>query len=362
MVNPIGTSGIFGARSGAQLGSLIASGTLSPVKLALVQGALHSQLQRDKALREAFLALRRFEGNPRVEQHLHQVIGQLFAHPSRRHYLGHLFWRLGNSHFAPREKPLAESVSEILVIPPTTPSAEVYVGLESIAAPAWVESQCTPEGYVYAASDSEQGGVEPTKGRKILSESAGKENIAGMTIKAINLYQFLTRIFGQSPHVRVDSSHPQYEIIRRRILTMISEVLTQLPLHGIDGPPGKRSYHAFPMGFIGEAQVLRDIGELLHPDNFNSDQIRNLVREKYELYKFEVKVPSRRVGYNIDGGSLGRDIDYLVFEMFDGGRVLRWWRRHLQQMVSIKIFLDPEPKFILDLTPGYANLHDINDY
>lgn len=74
MTNPISPFGFFRATSTAQLGSLIASGTLSPIKLALVQGALHSPLKKDRALREAFSALHRFEGDTRAREYLQKLV------------------------------------------------------------------------------------------------------------------------------------------------------------------------------------------------------------------------------------------------------------------------------------------------
>src|SRR3989344_686709 len=135
-----------------------------------------------------------------------------------------------------------------------------------------------------------------------LDPRLGKGNLNLVRDETINSRARLEGILGKNFLGVVAPDNPDYRLVRQEVLGQVSMVLSLLPLVGDDGPKGVRTFNASPMYFgREEAHLLRKIGEDIHPDIFAPADLRRLIGKKRELYKFEVRVPSAMLGFNLDG-------------------------------------------------------------
>ena len=199
-----------------------------------------------------------------------------------------------------------------------------------------------------------------------LAPEAGGQNLRQIRDKTRASLVRLISVLGEGFSGVVTVAEPRYNFVKREILAMISLVLTQSPLTGTDGAPGARTYYALPMYFGGEdAHLLREVGELIHPEEYSPAEIRETIGYRFELYKLEVGVPSDLLGFNIDGGMAGgaaEQVQILAFECYDGGRVFPGSYDTLHRVLNVRFNLEQQPKFLIDLSPYPANLHDIDRY
>lgn len=171
MTNTIAPIGIFESSSMLEFAAQVEAGALSKTERSLFYHGLEAAGVRDHKFLRALA-----RGDTRR-------LAQLSRGLKRANYLLRARSRLGHvSLFASRDN-FMEQISRVLanVIArrsdgPTTQSSSV--GLQSIAAPPGVGSQCGPEGYVYAASGPEQDGSSQNSGKINLTDLSDRFRVA----------------------------------------------------------------------------------------------------------------------------------------------------------------------------------------
>jgi hypothetical protein len=168
------------------------------------------------------------------------------------------------------------------------------------------------------------------------------------------------------------SAYPIFQADQQEIASACAfagQALLTLPLIGTDGPRGKRSYHATPMDFRPDTAPLHQLGNLFAANPpLPYSEVARLIETRTECYKFEVRVPSPLLGFNLDSSKFPstwrQDDGALAFEVFDGGRCFDDSTGELRQVAQFRFLISAgEPlKCRIDLIASNVSLHDIDCY
>lgn len=213
-----------------------------------------------------------------------------------------------------------------------------------------------------------------------LKPAAGRNMIKPVTCEIKDSIIRLNAMIGNNFNGSVSYHQPGYQTAKKEVLNMMALVLSLCPLDGTDGQPGTRTYYAHPMDFgTSNAYLLRSVGKYLCPDNYSPNELKSIIGKRSELYKFEIRLPSDLIGFSLDASfwyhNNQRDTQpsSLVFEYYDGGAAFGKERSfsvfgpgpfndRIVQLARVGFELMPDPIFDIDLSPGLAHAHNIDEY
>ncbi len=174
----------------------------------------------------------------------------------------------------------------------------------------------------------------------------------------------LGNMLGKEFNGVIGPDKPLYRFIKNETLAMLSLVLTKAPLRGADGGPRERTYYAQSGDFApNDIQLLKQVGELLHPDKYSPAELKRLIQSRRRLYRLDVRVPSSLMAFRLGGRKADgqRRTEKLVFECLDGGEVFPGPKK-LRLVAKVKFGLEEEPEFDIDLRHHPRRPRDIDKY
>jgi hypothetical protein len=193
-----------------------------------------------------------------------------------------------------------------------------------------------------------------------LAPEKGKEKLRSVSAAAKNWHKKMQTIFKPDFSNFIDPGTARNRKAIRETLELMSHVLLSCPLTGTDGAPGKRSFFAHPMYFGKKnAVLLRELGKCLSPASFNPIRIKQLLKDRYEIYKLEISPSSGLLGFSYDAYGYFNDITGLVFSCYKGSG------NRIKIIAQAKVplaKLDDDFTLSLDFFSYNVNYHDIDRY
>ena len=196
--------------------------------------------------------------------------------------------------------------------------------------------------------------------RIMLSPEKGAENLVSIS-RDVRAWQSKMKTAFKFDYAQyIDPGKPENRKLIRETLELISRVLTSCPLTGTDGLPGKRSYFACPMYFGEEnANLLRELGDCINPANFDPAKIKRILKNRYEMYKLEIKPSSGLIGFNFDAIGTPAGISAFAFTCYE---VRPNNLKTIADVTVPLVKLDDKFTLKLDLNSYEVNYHDIDRY